>query len=98
MNNIFLKIVINKLTEERGCLDDLIKLINAANKFNQTFNNENSYATDSLNDQCQKLGAYGNGMSLCKCTNNLCNLSSKMNSFHKLFIFIFIILIIQNLI
>ncbi|CAF1112746.1 unnamed protein product [Rotaria sordida] len=94
-SNICFKLVINKVTEERGCLDDLIKLINSANKGNKTLNDKNEYRTGSSNDQCHKLGGYGNGMSLCKCTNNLCNFSSKKIHLTN-FIFILIILIIQD--
>ncbi|CAF0962903.1 unnamed protein product [Rotaria magnacalcarata] len=76
-SNICFKLVINKVTEERGCLDDLIELINSANKNNKTSSNRTTHPNGLSNDQCHKLGAYENGISLCKCTNNLCNLSSK---------------------
>jgi hypothetical protein len=72
-----LVLVINKVTEERGCLDDLIKLLNSANKDSRTINNENGLTSGSTNDQCHKLGSYSNEVSLCKCTNNLCNSSLK---------------------
>ncbi|CAF4147629.1 unnamed protein product, partial [Adineta steineri] len=63
-SNICFKLVINKVTEERGCLDDLIKLLNFANKDSRTFNNENGLTSGSSNDQCHKLGAHANSMSL----------------------------------
>ena len=65
------------MTEERGCLDDLIKLLNHANKDSRTLNDGNSLTSGSPNDQCQKLGTQGNGMSLCKRATNLCNSSIK---------------------
>ena len=91
-----LVLVINKITEERGCLDDLIKLLNFVNKDSRTVNNENGLTSGSSNDQCHKLGPYGNGMSLCKCTNNLCNSSSKYIQLTKS-LFIFIILLVQHI-
>ncbi|CAF0870312.1 unnamed protein product [Rotaria sp. Silwood1] len=95
-SNICFKLVINRVTEERGCLDDLIKLINSANKNNQTLNNRTGYPSGSSNDQCHKFGTYGNGMSLCKCTNNLCNLSSKKIHLTKP-VLILIILLVQHI-
>jgi len=81
-------IVIGKLTEERGCVDDLIKFLNYPNKGNRILPSESS------NDQCHRLGTYGNGISLCKCTSHLCNSSSKQIQLIKQ-IFIFIILSLQ---
>ncbi|CAF3531568.1 unnamed protein product, partial [Rotaria sp. Silwood2] len=63
-SNICFKLVINKVTEERGCLDDLINLINSVNKNSQTLSGRNGYTSGSSNDQCHKFGVYGNGMSL----------------------------------
>ncbi|CAF1365620.1 unnamed protein product, partial [Adineta steineri] len=65
-SNICFKLVINKVTEERGCLDDLIKLLNFANKDSRTFNNENGLTSGSSNDQCHKLGAHANSISVSK--------------------------------
>jgi len=89
-------LVINKVTEERGCLDDLIKLLNFQNKDSRTLNNENGLTSGSSNDQCHKLGPYGNGMSLCKCTNNLCNSSLKQIQLIKP-LWIFLILFVQHI-
>jgi hypothetical protein len=91
--NFFSFLVINKETEERGCLDDLIRLLNFANKGSRTSNEEERLSSGSSNDQCQKLGTSGNGMSLCKCTSNLCNLSSKTIHLTKPVLTLFILLI-----
>jgi hypothetical protein len=69
--------VLGKGSEERGCLEDLIKLLNLSNS-GRTLNDGNGLINAPLNDQCHRLGAYGNGISLCKCTTNLCNSSSKL--------------------
>lgn len=70
-------------SEERGCLDDLFKLLNDANNDNgKTLNDGNGLANAPLNDQCHRL-APGNGMSLCKCTSNLCNSSRRQNYLTK---------------
>ncbi|UJR29522.1 hypothetical protein I4U23_010739 [Adineta vaga] len=90
-SNICFKLVINKVTEERGCLDDLIKLLNFGNKDNRKSSNENSLTSGSSNDQCHKLGTYGNGMSLCRCTNHLCNSSLKQIVSTKFFVMILIL-------
>jgi hypothetical protein len=48
----------------------------------------------SVNDQCKNIeAAPGTGMSLCKCTTNLCNSSSKKSyfSFSSFFLFIYIL-------
>jgi len=91
--NYFLIVVIGKLTEERGCLDDLIKLLNFSNK-GRTITDGNSLTSESSDDQCHRLGTYGNGMSLCKCTSDLCNSSSKLIYLTKP-ILTFIILFLQ---
>lgn len=49
---MFVLIVIHELTEERECLDDLIKLINSAKKNNKTLNDRNGYTSGLSNDQC----------------------------------------------
>ena len=66
--------VISKVAEERGCLDDLLKLIGLINKENQTLNGGGTIGSDS---SCHNIAVNGNGMLICKCTNNLCNSSSK---------------------
>ncbi len=87
-------IVLGKLAEERGCVDDLIKLLNYSNKGSRTLNDENELTSESSNDQCHRLGTYGNGISLCKCTSHLCNSSLKQIQLTKSII-IFIILSLQ---
>ena len=43
----------------------------------------------SVNDQCKNIEATpGTGMSLCKCTTNLCNSSTKKSYFSFWFIYI----------
>lgn len=64
-------------SEERGCLEDLLKLLNFGNN-DRTLNERNGLTSGPLNDQCHRLGKQENGISLCKCTSNLCNSSSKI--------------------
>ncbi|CAF1281040.1 unnamed protein product [Adineta ricciae] len=87
-SNICFKLVINKVTEERGCLDDLIKLLNFDDKNNRKSVHGDSLTSGSSNDQCHKLGTYG--MSLCRCTNHLCNLTSKQIDFNKVCLILFL--------
>jgi len=54
-------------------MGDLINLVKPQYLEGQNLNDDNT----SSNDQCQKL----DGMSLCKCTSNLCNSSSKYTYF-----------------
>ena len=83
-------VVINKISEERGCIDDLMKLLNLANRSSRprtsssssssssgSEENERGLTSVSSDDQCQKLGSYSNGMLLCKCTTHLCNSASE---------------------
>ena len=69
-------------SEERGCLEDLIKLLNPGNN-DRTLSERNGLASAPLNDQCHRLGKQENGISLCKCTSNLCNSSPKQIGFEK---------------
>jgi len=94
--NDFLILVIGKLKEERGCLDDLIKLLNYPNKGSRTLLDGISLTSESSNDQCHRLDTYGNGMYLCKCMTHLCNSSSKIIYLTKT-ISTFIILFLQYL-
>jgi hypothetical protein len=74
--------MINKVTEERGCFDDLIQFLNLDNnKDNRRLNDENDFSSGSSTDECLRLGTSTNGMSLCQCTNHLCNSSSKQIHF-----------------
>ena len=54
------------MSEERGCLNDLIAILK--------FPNLSNSAGD---DQCQQLDLQTAGMSLCKCTSDLCNPAAK---------------------
>ncbi len=71
-------------SEDRGCLEDLITLLRAANNdHGKTLNDGNGLTNAPLTDQCHRLSAFGNGISLCKCTSNLCNSSPKQNYLTK---------------
>lgn len=72
-------------SEERGCLEDLIKLLNFGNN-DRTLNERNGLTSAPLNDQCHRLGKQENGISLCKCTSNLCNSSPKQLGLEKSFV------------
>ncbi|CAF1100669.1 unnamed protein product [Adineta steineri] len=76
-SNVCFKLVINKASEERGCMNDLIALVNVPNIGPNPLNDDSG----SSNDQCQQSDTQGTGMSLCKCTSNLCNSSSKYSYF-----------------
>jgi hypothetical protein len=71
----------NKQSEERGCMKDLMGYLQ------QKVDGIN--LNDDNGDSCQKMDTPSGGMSLCKCTSNLCNSSSKNNSY-----FIFSILFV----
>jgi len=86
--NFFFVEVFNKVTEHRGCMGDLISLVKPAYLDGQNVNDDDNTAS---NDQCQKL----DGMSLCKCTSNLCNSSSKY-SFFSFPVWIFILFIVYQ--
>lgn len=97
MKSIEYLLVISNNKEERGCLDDLINLINSVNRDNRKkLTKENSLTSSSSNDQCHRLGSSGIGMSLCKCTSHLCNSSKQHFSLNKfqMILFIFIIYLI----
>ncbi|CAF1567833.1 unnamed protein product [Adineta ricciae] len=65
-SNVCFKLVFFSTAEERGCMNDLIKYLKFPNS-----------GGGSGDDQCQQLDAQNPGMSLCKCTSNLCNSSTK---------------------
>ncbi|UJR20356.1 hypothetical protein I4U23_023487 [Adineta vaga] len=69
-SNVCFKLVFNKAAEERGCMNDLMKYLKLANS-----------ASGPGDDQCQQLDSQMAGMSLCKCTSDLCNSSTKHFSF-----------------
>jgi hypothetical protein len=64
------------MNEERGCLDDLLKLLDLSGKEPRPSTDGNGMTSVSPDDRCQKLGSSTNGMSLCRCTSHLCNTSS----------------------
>jgi hypothetical protein len=68
-------------------MGDLISLVKPAYLDSQNLNDDDNAAS---NDQCQKL----DGMSLCKCTSNLCNSSSKY-SFFSFPVLIFILFLVS---
>jgi len=70
----FLLKVFGKTGEYRGCMGDLSLLINP-NLPDKNINDDNTPS----NDACQDVP--GGGASLCKCTSNLCNSSSKYSYF-----------------
>jgi len=83
--------VINKASEERGCIGDLYDLLKLPTMGSFNLN----YDSGSSNDQCQELDTPGTGMSLCKCTSNLCNSSSKY-SFLSFPVLIFIFFVVYQ--
>lgn len=58
-------------------MKDLINMLGSPNIDNRNQNDYSGLHSGSSNDQCQKIDTQGTGMSLCKCTSNLCNSSSK---------------------
>ena len=69
--------------QERGCLADLLDLMQVSNTASRNPNDDSR----SLNEQCKTID--GAGISLCKCTRNLCNSSSK-DFYFSLSVYIFI--------
>ncbi|CAF1112641.1 unnamed protein product [Adineta steineri] len=59
-SNVCFKLVINKASEERGCMNDLIALVNVPNIGPNPLNDDSG----SSNDQCQQSDTQGTGMSL----------------------------------
>ena len=83
--NVCFKLVFDKRTEERGCLNDLLALIHHAHK-------DGIIPSHINKNHCQRLNETGE-LSLCTCTTNLCNSSSK--NFSLLFlIFTFILSVV----
>lgn len=62
-----------KINEERGCMDDLEKLIPELAKIGSL--------TDDSGDYCQTLAANYGGSSICKCTTSLCNSARQISAF-----------------
>ncbi|CAF0978584.1 unnamed protein product [Rotaria sordida] len=87
--NVCFKLVFEKVTEYRGCMTDLYKMLEYPTLGGGNFYDDGG----SSNDQCQKINTLGSGMSLCKCTSNLCNSSSK-SSYISFLILIFILLVV----
>lgn len=79
--------VFTKITEQRGCMHDLIGLLKPANVDGKNLNDING----ASNDDCQDLG----GSSLCKCTSNLCNSASKYSHF-SFPVWIFILFVVYQ--
>ncbi|CAF3738723.1 unnamed protein product [Rotaria sp. Silwood1] len=88
-SNVCFKLVIDKSSEYRGCMGDLYKMLHFPLMNSQNPND----ISGSSNDQCQRINLQGSGMSLCKCTSNLCNSSSKY-SYISFSVWIFIIFVV----
>jgi hypothetical protein len=72
-------------------MNDLMDLLKFQNVDGQNLNDDSG----TSNDHCQKSDATGGVMSLCKCTSNLCNSSSK-NSFFSFPVLIFILFVVYQ--
>lgn len=78
-----------KHREERGCMNDLVNLV-LPKKGN------GSNLMDDNGDSCQKMDAATGGIILCKCTSNLCNISSKNSHLsYPVGIYIFFVILYQ---
>jgi hypothetical protein len=83
--------VLQKDTEYRGCMKDLMNLL----KLTLIDGRNIDELSGSSNDQCKTIEAPGSSTSLCKCTTNLCNSSTK-NSYFSFPVLIFIFFVVYQ--